>query len=103
LVNEAISSGGVGPRAQTDCAYFLEGFLRTQVPWADEKDDAVHKSEGVAQHELFHFPVVDAAPVGLGQERPTDLDLAFLLVVSMESRGADDPAGFGIDVKISHL
>ena len=49
------------------------------------------------KHELFHFPVVGAAPVGPGQERPTDFDLAFSSVVSVESRRPDDLAIFGIN------
>ncbi len=57
----------------------------------------VHELEGVPEHELFHFPVVDAAPVRPGQKRPADLDLAFFLVVSVESRRPDDPAIFGIN------
>jgi len=51
----------------------------------------------VAQHELFHFRVVGAAPVGPGQERPPDFDLAYFFVVSVEARRPDDPAIPGID------
>ncbi len=47
--------------------------------------------------ELFHFHVVAAVPVGPGQKRPTDFDLAFFFVVYVESRRTDDLAIFGID------
>ena len=60
------------------------------------KDNAVYEFEGVPQHELFHFPVVGAAPVGSGQERPADFDFALLFVVFVKSRRPDDLAIFAI-------
>src|SRR5208283_2186033 len=88
-VNKTVSATPIGPRSYTNSAYFLYGSLRAQILRTDEKDDAGHKSEGVPEHELFHFPVVDAAPVGSGYECPTDFDLAFFLVVSVGSRRHD--------------
>src|SRR5262249_3123707 len=49
------------------------------------------------EHEPFHFSIVAAAPVGPGQERPTDFDLALPLVVPVEPRRPNHPAVFGID------
>jgi len=42
------------------------------------------------QHETFEFPVIGAAPVRPGKERPADLDLIPLLVIAVVSRGPDD-------------
>src|SRR5260370_29242375 len=49
------------------------------------------------QHELFHCPMIDAAPMRSGQKCPADFDLAFILVVAVESRRPDDPAISGIN------
>lgn len=48
------------------------------------------------QHKLLHLAIVDAAPVGSGQECPADLDLAFFLVVTMETRRPNHPLSYGI-------
>ena len=63
-----------------------------QILWTNQEDNTLHESEGVPQHELFHFLVVEAAPVGPGQERPADFDLALVFVVPVESRRPDDLA-----------
>jgi hypothetical protein len=96
LVNKAGSASPVGPGPSTNAAYFFHGSLRTHILGTNKKDDGLHKSEGVLQHELFHFSVVGAAPVGPCQERPADFDLAGLFVIAIESRGSDDSAIFGI-------
>ncbi len=64
---------------------------------ADNEDDAVHVPKGVPQHEPFHLPVVAPAPVGPGQERPADLDLALRLIVAVKARGADDAPVLAVD------
>ena len=86
----------IGPRSRTNSANPFDGLLRAHILGPNQKDNPVYESEGVPEHQLFHFPVVRPAPVGPGQERPTDFDLAFLLVVPVESRRPDDPAIFGI-------
>ena len=80
-----------------DSAYLFHGLLRAKILWAHKKENAVHKLEGVPQHELFHFPIVDAAPVGSGQKRPADFNLAIFLVISVESGRPNDPAILSID------
>ncbi len=49
------------------------------------------------QHELLHLAIVDAAPVGSGQECPADLDLTSFLVVAMEARSPNHPLSLGIN------
>lgn len=51
----------------------------------------------MVQHETFKFPVVGAAPVRPGKERPADLDLTPLLVVAVVSRGPDDLVVFAVN------
>src|ERR1700736_685810 len=96
LIDHGVPATAVASPSHTNSAYLFHGPLRAQILWTNEKDNAVHESESVPQHELFHFPVVRAAPVRPGQKRPTDFDLAFLFVVSVESRRPDDLAAFAI-------
>ena len=63
-----------------NAADLFHSSLRAQILSTDEKDNAVHESEGVPQHQLLHLFVVRAAPVRPGQERPSNLDLALLVV-----------------------
>lgn len=60
-VDKALQTVGVDPRSCTNTAYFFHGFLRAQVPRAHKKYNVVDEPEGVAQHELLHFPVIYAA------------------------------------------
>ena len=52
--------------------------------WTDKKDNAIHESEGMSQHEFFHFPIVGPAPVRARQKRPANLDFTFLFFVSVK-------------------
>jgi len=97
LVDKTLPTALIRPRSHANGAYLFERPLRAHILATNEKDDASYESEGMTQHELFHFPVVDAAPVRPGQERPPDFDLASFFVVFMESGRPDDPAIFGID------
>jgi hypothetical protein len=65
--------------------------------WAYEKDNAIDKLESMLQHETLHLTVVDATPVGSGQEGPANLDLASLLVVTMEARRSNHVSSVGVD------
>jgi len=96
LVYETLAPASVRPRSHAHSANLLEGSLGAQILRTNKKDDPVHESEGVLQHELFHVAVVGAAPMGPGEECPTDFDLAPFFVVSVESRRPDDPAISGI-------
>ena len=86
LVNEVvIATRVVAPGSHSNAAYLLHGLLRTEIPCSHNEDDALHELEGVAKHELLHFPVVGAAPVRPGQKSPADFDLALFGVVGVES------------------
>ena len=85
-LRDLIDEIAVGPGAYAYSAYFFNCLLRSKVLRANHEDDACDELEGVLQHELFHFAVVAAAPMGPGQEGPADFDLAFVLVVAVESR-----------------
>src|SRR5438874_1075673 len=96
-VDEALAATGVEPRSVPHRADLFDRPLRAEVPRPDQEDDAVNKLKRMAEHEPLHFSVVDAAPVGAGQERPADLDLALGFVVTVEPRGADDAAVRAVD------
>src|ERR1035438_10779603 len=69
-----MAAGAVGPGSHTDAAYLFHRALRAQIPRTNQQDDATNELESVPQHEVFHFPVGNAAPMRPGQERPADFD-----------------------------
>src|SRR5262245_38223746 len=71
-------------------ADLLEGPSRPEILWAHKEHDAIDKLERMMQHEGFHLTVVRAAPIGAGEKRPADLDLAPDGVVACVARRADD-------------
>ena len=84
------------PFAYMACTNLFDRSLRAKILRAYPEDDTAHVLEGVTQHELFDFQVVGPAPVRSRQERPADLDLACVFLVSVKSRRADDAAVAGI-------
>jgi len=91
VINIAVSATRIGPRSHSYPSDLLDGSLRAQVLWANQKDHGVHESEGMLHHEPLDLSVVPAAPVGPRQERPPDLDLALFLAVPMKA-GRPNPS-----------
>ena len=56
-------------------ANFCQRLLRPKVLFADDEDDAIHKSKGVFEHELLQFAIVGSAPEFALQKRPSHLYL----------------------------
>jgi len=52
---------------------FRECLLGTNIILSDDKDNAIHKSEGVIEHELLQLAIVGPAPEFALQKRPADL------------------------------
>src|SRR5262249_23471060 len=75
-VARAPPPGPAEPGAHADRADLFHRPLGAEVVRPDQEYDAVDEPEGVAEHQPLHLAVVGAAPVGPGQERPADLDLA---------------------------
>src|SRR5207302_8470403 len=82
----------VEPWSCADGADFFQGFLRANISRTHDKDHPADKLESMRQHESFHFPIEGPAPVRPGQERPTNFDLAFVPVIAVETRRADNSA-----------
>ena len=52
---------------------FRKCLLGTNIILSDDKDNAIHKSEGVIEHELLQLAIVGPAPEFALQKRPADL------------------------------
>ena len=63
MVNETISTTRVDGGSDPDRPEFFDGFLRPEILNADNEDNILHKFESMLQHEAFHFPVINAAPM----------------------------------------
>ena len=54
---------------------FRECLLGTNIILSDDKDNAIHKSEGVIEHELLQLAIVGPAPEFALQKSPANLYL----------------------------
>jgi hypothetical protein len=91
FVHVTLSTAGVHPCSRANTADLFYAPLGADVLHADAEDDAIDKTERVLQHEALHLAVVPATPMGAGQERPPDLDLALFFVIAVEPRRSDNP------------
>src|SRR5947209_5877811 len=57
---------------------FRKRFLRPKVFFADDKENAIHKSEGVIEHELFQLAIVGSAPEFALEKSPPDFYFTIL-------------------------
>src|SRR5438876_2601296 len=89
----------VRPRHQSDFdrTNFLHRFLRTKILFPDKEHDALNKLKRVIEQQLFHFPVVTTAPEFSRQKRPSDFNLGFLWIITVESRRSDDVLRLCVD------
>jgi len=51
---------------------FRKCLLGTNIILSDDKDNAIHKSESVIEHELLQLAIVGPAPEFALQKRPAD-------------------------------
>src|SRR5438270_408162 len=83
--------------SHANAADFFDRPLGTEVLPPDQEDNAVDEPEGVTEHEPLHLPVVGPTPMGSGQERPPDFDLALPFVVAVEPRRPDHTTAFVVE------
>ena len=50
----------------------LERFLRANIPFSDNKDNATDKSKSVLQHESLQLAIISATPKSPLQKGPAD-------------------------------
>ena len=56
-----------------NCADLFNGFTRTEIRCPDQKNNMIHESKSVVQHESLHLSVVISTPTRAGKECPADL------------------------------
>jgi hypothetical protein len=78
-------------------ANFRECLLGTNIILSDNKDDTIHKSEGVIEHELLQLAIVGSTPEFAFQERPAYFYFAIRWVQIAVPRAPNDSARLTLD------
>src|SRR5690349_604030 len=86
LIHHAFAPERIGLRANEYAANLLHGPPGAAVVRTDDEIHALHRLEGMLQHEALHLTVVSTAPMRAGQERPADFNFALHRIPAVETR-----------------